>query len=209
MVAYATSDDLVARYPSLDAQDLDEIDAILEAASRWIDGRCHRRFDLDDTPTVRLFSAGHPYVLDLGAFEIGATGSVTVETDDGSGSFATTVDPAEYQLEPVNAAYAAPEPRPFTTIRRLAGRWPRARSEQGRQELVRVTARYGWPAVPAAVREACLLLGNEEFENPGGLSGESIDGYSWRASAADDDAAPAGIRTARRKLGPYVRSWAA
>lgn len=204
---YATVPELTARYPSLDDKDPGEAAAVLEEASRWIDGRCHRRFWLDDTPTIRLFSARDLYVLDLGAFEIGSSVSVTVKTDDGTGAFATTVDSSAYQLEPVNAAVASPEPRPFTQIRRLSGSWPRACSPQGRQELVQVTASYGWPSVPAAVRQACLLLANEEFENPGGLAGESIDGYSWRGSVSEG--APSGVRTAMRKLGPYVRAWAA
>lgn len=201
---YASDDQLVARYPSLTGKDADERDAVLEEASRWIDARCHRRFWLDDTATTRVFKATHRYLLDLGKFEIGSADDVVVKVDDGSGTFATTLPSSDYVLEPVNATVEA---RPFTQIRLLVGCWPLVYSEQGRQELVQVTAKYGWPAVPASVREACLILANEEFENPGGLAGESIDGYSWRGAAGDG--LPSGIRSALRKIGLYVRGWAA
>jgi hypothetical protein len=206
---YATVTDAVARSSGLANFDAVELEAILEAASRWIDGYCGRRFWLDDTVTVRVFAARDRYVLDLGEHEIGVATGVTVKIDDGTGTFATTVSSSSYQLEPRNAAYAATGARPYTSLRTIDTTWPRACSQQGRQELVQVTARYGWPSVPAAVREACLAMAIHEAENPTSVRSESIDGYSVSYGSSLLAEATGGPSSALlRRLQPYRRSWA-
>lgn len=195
--AYATTDQLIGRLPSLANRDVSELADGLEAASRWIDTHCSRRFWLDPAVTDRYFAATDFFILDLGAFEIGDTTGVVVKTDDGTGTYATTVSASAYQLEPVNAAYSYVGARPYTSVRALSTSWPIAYTF-GRQERIKITAKYGWPSVPPAVKDACLILAVDGFENPSGIRAEAIDGYSvsYTATAAG---------TAKWKLAAYQR----
>lgn len=184
--SYATTDQLIARLPSLSSHDWSELENALEASSRWIDAYCARRFWLDTAVTDRVFIACNWYVIDLGQFEIGDLTGVVVKTDDGSGTFATTVSSSAYQLEPVNAPYSASAAAPYTQIRAVSTTWPMSYVPGARQALVQITAKYGWPSVPAAVREACLSLTVDRFENPSNVRAEAIDGYSvsWQSTEA-------------------------
>jgi hypothetical protein len=204
---YATTAEAIARNPSLASVDLLELDAALTAASRWIDGYCGRKFWLDPvgTPTIRVFTARDPYVLDLGEHEIGSLTGVVVKTDSGAGTYATTVSASAYVLEPVNAPYATAGARPYTSIRGISTAWPVTYTRAERQDLVQVTARYGWPAIPPAVRDACLALTTVEIENPTGVRSEAIDGYSVSYTAGD--ASPVG--RAVNRLDPFRRLWVA
>lgn len=202
--AYATPEELVDRLPSLDSHSPTELDAALSSASRWIDAYCNRKFWLDTTVTNRVFKACDLYVLDLGAHEIGDDTGLIVKTDDGSGSFATTVSASAYQLEPVNALYQVGGAAPYTRVRALSTSWPMAYTSSGRQELVQITALFGWPEVPAVVREACLTLSVARFENPSGVRREAIDGYS--VSYGPEAAAAESVKGI---LAPFRRMWAA
>jgi hypothetical protein len=200
--AYADPDQLIARLPSLDSHDLDELDRALTAASRWIDGYCARRFWLDTAVTDRVFQACDLYRLELGPYEIGDLTGVVVKTDDGTGTFATTVSASAYQLEPVNAPYAPTGAAPYTTLRALSTTWPVTFTRAGRQDRVKITAKYGWPAIPAPVTQACLTLAVDGFENPGKVGSEAIDGYSVRYTADAESGAC-------QDLYFYRRMWAA
>lgn len=202
--AYATPEELVIRLPSLDSHSYTELDESLDAASRWIDAYCGRKFWLDPTATIRVFKACDLYVLDLGAHEIGSSTGVTVKTDAGLGTFPTTVSASAYQLEPVNAPYQIGGAAPYTSVRALSTSWPMAYGSTGRQELVQITAKYGWPAVPKAVKDACLSLTVARFENPSGVRREAIDGYS--VSYGPEAAAQESVKNT---LAPYRRMWAA
>lgn len=126
----------------------------ISTASRAIENYCHRRFWLDATAAVRAFEATDPYRLlipDLGH------ATVTVTTDaDADGTFETTWASTDIQLEPVNAAFELPEAQPWTEIRAVGTRsFPLATTR--RRNRVQVTGRWGWPAVPDAITEACLI----------------------------------------------------
>lgn len=206
---YASAADAIARNPSLASFNETELDNALTAASRWIDGYCARKFWLDTAVTVRVFEACDTYSLDLGEHEIGTTAGVIIKTDDGTGTFATTVAGSAYQLEPVNAPYATSGARPYTRIRGVNVSWPLTYGPYGRQDLVQVTAQYGWPAVPSAVREACLSIAISQVENPTGVRAEAIDGYSVSYGRGLEDAGDAVTPTIRAQLGPFRRGWAA
>lgn len=207
-MAYATNDELFARYPGLSGQDTSETAAELDAMSNWIDGYCNRTFAAEASATVRYFAASDLYVLDLGPCEISTTDGVIIATDDGDNTFGTTISAGGYILEPRNAVFASPDARPFTSIRRIGGTWPYTVSPRTYQERVRVTAKYGWPAVPESVKRATMALVNHSFENSSGVRSESIDGYSVTYTSQSGQAigVPSSVV---RLLDPYVRVWAA
>lgn len=208
MARYANAADLTGRFPELASIEAVELESLLDFACDWVDVYCQRRFDLEATATTRVYETCDRYVVDLGAFEIGTTADVVVSTDDGSGTYATILAASAYRLEPVNAPHRSPA-RPYTRVRRLHGSWPYAYTPRQIQERIQIEARYGWPAVPDAVREACLVIANEEVENPSGVRSESIDGYSVTRRSVAQSADSATVSVAKAKLAGLRRGWAA
>lgn len=70
------------------------------------------------------------------------------------------------------------------------------------QFLVRVTAKWGWSAIPGSVKQAAIWTTIGFMENPRPYVSEAISGYS-RTREAATDAIPA---RARDLLGYYVKS---
>lgn len=132
-----------------DAQDDPIIERAVETASRSIDRFCKRRFYLDATATARTFEAT---TLDtLYVTDIGSTSGLIVATDDAAnGQFSTIWDASDYQTEP---SYIAE--KPIVTIRALSGGFP---IYSNHRYGVKVTAKWGWPAVPVEVEQATVIL---------------------------------------------------
>lgn len=124
------------------------------AASRAVDGWCGRppgAFGLSEL-TPRLYRPCDPVTVAVD--DIGSREGLTVATDDdGDGVFETIWDATEYVLEPLNAdtrgtAYS------WQTITAVgARRWPCG----SLRPALRVTARWGWSAVPDDVTAATIL----------------------------------------------------
>lgn len=122
------------------------LDAVASSRSYEVSGR-----SLYDPATGR-----HRLLVD----EIGSTTGLTVETGDGTTWTATT----DYRIDPLNAIA---DQQPITALSRLGG-WG--------HDLVRVTARWGWPAVPAAVPQAVLIQATRLYSrknSPQGVAGSS------------------------------------
>jgi hypothetical protein len=150
------------------------LNTAIQSASRWVDGWCDRSFtpaaagtavgafaSRDYTPTDRF---GTIYIDDC--VEVS---EVRID-DDLDRTFSKTLLPADFLLEPVN------EERygltlPFTRLRPYEdGYWPTFRN----RPTVRVTARFGWPEVPVAIREATILQASRLFtrlDSPLGVAG--------------------------------------
>ncbi|MGI5493879.1 hypothetical protein [Microtetraspora malaysiensis] len=124
----------------------------IDAASRWIDSYCGRRFWLDDTAQVRLYRPDDPcrtWIDDIGT----ATGLVIKTDTGGDGTWATTWASTDYQLEPLNA----PAGGSAYSWRRIAAIGSLLFPVSARRPTLQITARFGWSAVPDAITEACLL----------------------------------------------------
>lgn len=67
--------------------------------------------------------------------------------------------------------------------------------------LVRVTYDHGYATIPDDVRECCLELAREKYENPSGLGGETVDDYTWRAGSG------AGVKTPAQLLDDLVAKY--
>lgn len=155
------------------------LDGALAAASRGIDTAAGRRFWLDSTPTARTFRLwgrvvcdedGERVLLDdIGAdpvlVETGTTGSYTALTD--------------YEPSPDNALVRG---RPITALSAAATGW-------GSRGHVRVTARWGWPAVPDEIEQATLIQAARLYrrkDSPEGVTGSAEWGVV-RLSRRDPD----------------------
>lgn len=136
-----------------DVADDAQITTDLTAISRFLDARMGRFFSRDVTPVARVYLPG---VLGAGlVVDDMAAAPVAVAIDTArNGTYATALLSTDYELLPRNAAWE-PEPRPWTEIRLLP--WG-ARRTFAAGTLVRVTAQFGWPAVPLAIQRACIHL---------------------------------------------------
>lgn len=142
----------------------------LAAAENAITVYCSRDFTAAGTSaTARVFTAdgtGLVWVDDIGSLT-----DLVVKIDEGDdGTYETTITSANYQMEPLNARFQGLA-WSYDRIRRLDACWPV--SSYGRA-LVQITARWGWPAVPDAVKQATALVSAELFKRkdaPFGIAG--------------------------------------
>jgi hypothetical protein len=151
---YATRAELAAAFRIGDADDDDQLDLAITAASQWVTQYCDRDFNQADSATARTFhafSSGMVWVDD-----ISTTTGLLVATDDGDdGTYETLWVSTDYQLEPLNGMVGGLTGWPYTHIRAVGESvYPTGVD----RPAVQITARWGWPAVPAAVKQATLIL---------------------------------------------------
>jgi hypothetical protein len=185
MSNYATLSQVKSALRITDQIDDSLLNTAISSASRWVDGWCDRTFtkatsqvtSRDYTPT----SLYAPLPID-DAVEI-----VSVKIDDDlDRTFAVTLRAIDFQSEPVNNL-ADGLLWPYTRLRPFEdGYWPTFRD----QATVRVEARYGWPEVPDAVREATILQASRLFtrlDAPLGIAGFGDMGGMRVSRFADPD----------------------
>lgn len=162
---YATLPDLAAELGIQDADDDTRLDAAINAASRQIDAHTGRRFWQDATVKIREYHADDYYYAEVD--DISTTTGLVVKIDTGDdGTFATTLtETTDFILHPLNAADETPV-------------WPYDRIvltdthvfpvKTSRRPGLQVTARFGWPAVPDEVRQACLIQAKNLYKATSG-----------------------------------------
>jgi hypothetical protein len=165
---YCTLSELKSAARIADNVDDALLERAVEAASRRIDGECSRRFYVDTATSARTYAANRNAFLFVD--DISTTTGLVVKVDDQmSGTFSTTLTVGvDYQTEPSNAVTQG---EPITLLRALDTGFPVA--ENGRT-LIEVTAKWGWPSVPHAIREATVLLASRQFkrlDSPLGVAG--------------------------------------
>lgn len=167
---YATVEELKTRL-GIDLSDTSrdtELLGKLTGASRRIDGDTGRRFWLDDAATARkLGRTGRLVWTDDGERLLvpdNADGDAIV-VEIGTGSSWTTVDTDRWEA---GAYQPIADGWPVEWLLMLDDRWPVGRGQQ-----IRVTATWGWPAVPEPIHDACLLLAQRlagRKDSPEGVS---------------------------------------
>ncbi len=165
-----------------DSDRLPAIERAINAASRQIDAHCGRRFWVDGSVVAREFAAD-----DTGCVytdDISTTTGLIVKTDtDGDGTFETTLTiTTDFRLWPFNAADAVPV-RPYEKLiipGTSSGYFPvYASGLPG----VQVTAKFGWPAVPDDIAQACVIQAVSLLKAPAasmGILQVGIDGIPAR-----------------------------
>jgi len=185
MANYATLSQVKSALRITDQVDDSLLNTAISSASRWVDGWCDRTFVAAGTAiTARDYiptGLYEPLPID------DAAQIVAVKIDDNfDRTFSVTLRPIDFQAEPINeTSYGLV--LPFTRIRPFEdGYWPTFR----KQATVRVEARYGWPAVPDAVREATILQASRLFtrlDAPLGIAGFGDMGGMRISRFADPD----------------------
>lgn len=168
--SYATLTELKARLDIADTTDDDRLTASLATASREIEAWCGRQFNDAGSASARVFPAARTGLLTVDDFS--TTTGLVVATDFGDdGTYETTWAASDYQAEPLNGVVAGQPGWPYWRLRAVAAReFPVGNLRPS----VQVTAQWGWAAVPAAVKEACLVTASELFklgDAPFGVAG--------------------------------------
>lgn len=171
---YATLDELKSRLDVTKVEQDANLEMMIEAASRQIDGWCSRRFYA--VTEARTLDGEYGDALDLPGDLLSLT---SLATDDGSRTYGTTWSATDYEFgggPPYQVIHASP-----------AGvhLFPRGRA------MVRVTGSWGYSAeAPHAIREACLLLAARLYKRkdaPFGVVGSADHGQMQTLPGMDPD----------------------
>jgi hypothetical protein len=172
---YITLDQLKGwlKIPLSDTQDDVELTAALAGGTSAIEDYTGRQFNRDTggspTATARLYTPRLYWKALVDDFY--STTGLVIETGDGDGVFDFTWTTADYVLAPANGIVNGKPGWPYWRIKlRSAG----ARSFCTAEESLRVTALWGWSAIPANVTLACRILSSELFklkDAPFGVAG--------------------------------------
>lgn len=152
-----------------DSNDDTELEFAVEASSRMIDQFCRRRFYIDGSATARTYRCewnDKVYVDDIATL----TGLVvkTDESDNGTFDRTWTVS-TDFEMEPLGAFGPGGESWAYTTVVAVGTRY--RFPTDGRRPRLQVTAKWGWPAVPDAVRQACFVQSSRLFKRAGSPEG--------------------------------------
>jgi hypothetical protein len=180
---YADLEELKRARKVTDTNDDVDLTAALQRASRALDERCRGlggHFYADSVASARgYYTADDAYYTRKGEVlavdDISSAAGLVVEVGDGT----TWVTVTGYDLAPDNALVKG---RAVEGLIRPLGCWSTS-------PRVRVTALWGWPAVPDNIAQATLLLANRRFmrrNSPEGVAGWADQG-AIRVSRFDPD----------------------
>ncbi len=153
-MTYATDDEIGVQLRIPDVEDNPYLESIVASVSEAIDLYCDRNFAAAGTvATARVYVARGCDLVETDDF--GSEVDLAVATDDaGVGTFDTSWSAASWQVEPLNNLADGRAAWKIRSVSNTGQQFPVATN--GRV-LVRVTARWGWPAVPAPIHTACLI----------------------------------------------------
>jgi hypothetical protein len=155
--AYVKAEEYRSRIDKTVTEDDGAIDGQLKAVSRFIDQRMRRFFTQDAEAVARVLDGNGETKLWLPA-DIATTTGLAVKADlDGDYTCETTLTlNTDFWVGPSNADKGA-EPRPFE--------WLKVRPDSSnlsvwpdQEQAVQVTAVWGWPAIPEAIKELTVAI---------------------------------------------------
>jgi hypothetical protein len=146
------------------------LEKVINGVSRKIDNYCGRHFF--QVTETRYFTAVQSWRISID--DIYTASGLALYTDDGAdGTYENTWATTDYKLLPTNALTKG---LPYTSIEHTAlGSYTFPRYREG----IKLTASYGWAAVPDPVKLACLMQVNriwKRFATPLGQSASSAVG---------------------------------
>lgn len=150
-----TLDEYKAARGITDGRDDPEISRLITVASVWLANECGRQFVRDATATERKFRP--PHRSDTLIVDDFSTLTGLVVVDDGG---TLTID-SDFQAFPAGGRRANGESGPWYMLQRFHGLWW---SEPREGASVSVTARWGWPAVPAAIKQGTIEIVRDLLE---------------------------------------------
>lgn len=171
MTDYITDTEFMQRHGITTTTNNQRILDHITAASRKIDAMCFRKFSADTVATARYFK---PLSCDL-VYIDDALEITSVEVDNNNdGTYETTFATTDYESEPANGV--GPDGQsgwPAFLLRAVGPSLYFTAPFWSSRRTVKVTAKWGWSAVPQPVIEACHLLTHRlyyEVSVPGGVT---------------------------------------
>ena len=192
-MAYAQLQEVLDRMAHPDTNDdalTARIEAALEAATVAIDNDTSRSFA--SITATRTFGAYGYCVRELWVPDLVSVTTLAVDDDD-DGVYETTIDATGFELD----TYSTDPAWPYDKIRLIGRDLPYGGQ---RRRAVSVTGVWGWSAVPAPIREACVLLAARVAQRPAeALFGAQSFGDFGAAMIRSNDPDYMNL------IGPYVR----
>lgn len=168
---YATLSDVKAALRITDNVDDSLLEISIEAASREIDGWCERVFT--SSTATRIYRPTDVFSVDVDDLQ----SITTLKTDsDGDGVFDVTWETTDYQLNPLNGI-AGGISTPYTQVRAIGEYlFPiyEPRNVNANEASIQINGVWGWPSIPTAVKQACIILSMRQFkryDSPTGVMG--------------------------------------
>lgn len=197
-MAIITADDLKTWLNLGDALDDTSLGIAAASACTWVKQTCGRSFEIttSGSESSRVFEPKTATLCITDDFS--TTTNLVVKVDNGDdGVYETTLTASDYWAEPLNGIQDGLTV-PYYRVRCDSWLLPTC----NRRPSVQVTARWGWTAVPDAVKQAALIEAARLFKRrtspEGVLAGFQDFGASRIQQSADPDA--------RALLNPYVRA---
>jgi hypothetical protein len=140
-----------------------KLEMALNAASRQIDRHCGRRFWQDPATVQREYYADN--AVECYTDDISTTTGLVVRIDDNDdGTYPTILTiTTNFILLPRNADHEVPD-MPFGLIRLVDNGLNSFPVWSSGRPSVRVTAKFGFPAVPDDIAKACLIQATQLFK---------------------------------------------
>lgn len=193
--SYASLPELKERLGIADTVDDDRGNDALASASRAIESACNRQFNKTTSATARVFYPHNERWATVDDFH--TTTGLVIATDQGDdGTYELTWTATDYQLEPLNGIVGGEQGWPYFKIRAMRSRWF---PTWGIRAPIQVTAQWGWTAIPAPVKESCLILASEGLKLKDAPFGVAGFGEFGAVRVRDNP-------MVARKLAPYMRS---
>jgi hypothetical protein len=164
---YASLAEVKAALHITDSVDDTLIEMAAESASRLIDGYTGRYFYTSGT-AIRYYAAQDDFICEIDDL---ASATITLQSaNNADGVYDVTWKTTDYQLEPLNG-FADGIAWPYTRIRAIGDYlWPIS----GGEALIKITGVWGWPSVPTAVTQACVIQSSriyKRLDSPLGVAG--------------------------------------
>ena len=173
---YCTSAELKTRLGITDALEDAAIAAAVSTSSRNIEKYCRRQFNDSGAATARRYHALSYNVVLVDDFW-NTTGLEVATDEDDDGDYETIWDADDDFLPyPLDRLRDGVDDWVYWNIKAVGVR----QFANSRRPGVQVTARWGWEAVPASVKEATLALAEEVFkmkDSPYGIAGFGEFGF--------------------------------
>lgn len=184
--AYATLADLKARLDITSSYNDVDLEQVIEAASRQIDGWCGRSF-FDASEPQRLTADACDLLILPG--DLNELTSIAIDRD-GDGTYETSWEVTDVDLQP--------HPGPYQVVRPRNGKvFPTHRY------AVQINGVWGFgEAAPPPIREACLLQAARLYKRkdaPFGVTGSPEHGQLQTISRIDPDV--------KELIAPFIRHW--
>jgi hypothetical protein len=199
---YASQAALKAELHVSDSDDDARFDAAINAASRQIDAHCGRRFWQDGSVVAREFYSDDYRTVCPGDISTKTGLIVKVDTGD-DGQFATTLTiNTHFLVRPFNAADEVPV-WPYTDIVLTDATTAYFTRHASGRPNVQITAKFGWPAVPDDVTQACLIQAKNLYKATSG----TFSGFQLSVEAGAVMRTPGMDMVAVALLEPYRKGW--